>query len=144
MSTQADLAGKPRTWRSSLGLIVTGMLLGSLTTCTGVGLLSLNEPSVRVKVQGRDVSKFGGAKVDVVNERGRLSQTCNGECDDLILEADSGGNVHSVSVWDASGKCVFCGERQYLTSQSLADWTLGGRDKLILTQKAHNPYGQGS
>ena len=131
-------------WRSRIGLIAVGMLLGNLAICTLEEVLGRYEPSVRLNVDGRDVSKHGGAKVKVLNERGLFAQTCNGECDNILFEADSGDNVYSVSVLDSRGQCILCDDGQYVTSGLLTDWTLGGRDKLTLTEKPYKPYGKGS
>ena len=70
----------------------------------------LRRPEFNVDVVsvGADVSRHGGSRVVVANERGAVIQTCNDQCDDLRLRESSGDNSYWVRVFDKDGACVAC------------------------------------
>jgi hypothetical protein len=79
---------------------------------------------VRVLSTGADVTRAGGARIQVRDEGGTLTQVCNGPCDDLRFEAQPHGeDVYGVDVLNAAGACVACGQGQYVDRSYGAETT---------------------
>jgi len=104
----------------------TGLAAGVLLPLAAVSVLWLRDQlgewkprpfNVQVLSNGADVSRHGGVKIVISGERRAMVQTCNGPCDDLTFQTNSGGDdVFRVKVLDASGHCVACDAGQYVTS----------------------------
>lgn len=77
-----------------------------------------------------------GAKVSIRNAYGQVEQTCNGPCDDLLLEATSSDNLYSLKIVDAKGECILCDKGEYVTHGMVTDWKVGGNDKLRLLRQS--------
>jgi hypothetical protein len=92
------------------------------------------EFTVQVLTAGDDLSRHGAVKVVVSNERGAMTQTCSGPCDDLTFQAAHGGdNTYKVSVFDAAGRCIACDPQVYVTGGYgawVTRWRVSGADAL--------------
>ena len=103
--------------------IVAGAVLPIAIPLALIGLLNLSLPNVEapqfnvdMSSVGADVTHNGGRRVIFANERGRVVQSCNGECDDVRLQESSGDNVYWFEVLDAQGRCVACSYGGYVTN----------------------------
>jgi hypothetical protein len=92
-----------------------GVLAGLIAFVAGAGLLHVwLRPStsegfnVDVSSAGADVSRSGGAALEIRHKRGAVVQTCRGACDDLRYEAHDDENNYEVRVLDARGQCIAC------------------------------------
>lgn len=94
------------------GLLLVGVVVGFWL------MTAMDWPrfSVEVVSNGGDVTRAGGVRVEILDERGGAIQTCNGACDDLLLEAASSDNSYRVRVLNADGECLACSTGVYVTS----------------------------
>lgn len=130
--------------RRRLGAFGWGALSGAAFPIAALVLMGvlrlwypgLSSPQFNVDVSsvGSDVSRRGGTRLVVANERGLVAQSCNGECDDLRLLEDSGDNSYWVRVFDHNGACVACTRTGvYVTTgygASIARFDVSGRNRL--------------
>ena len=100
--------------------LIAGLLLPLTSSLLIWGLLRITFPSpgfdVEVVSKGAAVTRCGGRSVVVADEGGGITQTCNGACDDLHVQASSGDNSYWVNVLDAQGACIACTGGIYVTS----------------------------
>jgi hypothetical protein len=134
--------GAPRKHlRFRLGAFTLGLASGIIAPLVLFGafewIVSGSRPpefNVDVVTAGADVSRHGGRRVLVVNERGAVAQSCNGECDDLRLRENSGDNSYWVRVLDRSGGCVACTLTGFYVSNgygaSVTRVEVSGQDRL--------------
>ena len=91
-------------------------------------------------VSGIDVTRHGGAKVAILNERGSITQTCHGVCDDLAFVQDSPDNLYRLEVRDAAGRCLLCEKGDYVTNGVALGWEVGGQEVLGLQRTDRSAY----
>ncbi len=138
----ADHRGNPRRRLGAFGWgIVAGAALPVATPLAVWGALKLAMPDLKAPAfnvalvsAGADVSRHGGTRVILANERGAVTQSCREACDDLRVRQSSGDNSFWVRALDASGACVACTPAGiYVTNgygASVTTFVVEGRQKL--------------
>jgi hypothetical protein len=126
--------------RLRLNAFSAGVGVGVALPLLGVGLLALTLADLRpprfnvdVASAGADISRNGGRRIVVANDRGAVVQTCRGRCDDLRLQESSGDNSYRVRILDSAGACIACTPGLYVTNgygASITRVDVSGRDHL--------------
>ena len=130
----------PRRRGLRLNAFTAGLCVGALVPLLGlgIGLIMLNDirpPRFNIDVAsvGADVSRNGGQRLVVANERGAIVQTCRGRCDDLRLQESSGDNSYWVRILDSTGTCIACTPGVYTANgygASITRVDVSGQDHL--------------
>lgn len=110
------------------GLALGLSLLAALTTY----VRSIYAPwNVSVISRGADLSRHGGARLEVKSGRGSsVTLLCRGECDDLVLRETSGDNSYDVDVLDTRGNCIRCTSLGYITGGFITKAEVSGAKQL--------------
>jgi hypothetical protein len=127
-------------WRSLrflAGLAVGGFFAMAAVVALGDAYSSAYSGGADVRVSGAAMSAKEAAKLVVQRRTGLVTQTCNGPCDDLSIEASArgGGAVESIRVINARGDCLACVNGQGdVPTGSREAWTIGGAPGLGVTK----------
>jgi len=124
------------------GLVVGVLLpLAAFAAVGGAGRLWAPRPAYNVDLVsiGADLTRHDGAKLIFGSAKAAVTQICNGVCDDLRIEGNSGGDAaYQVRVLDPHGNCVACSAPQYVTNSygaPVSTWTVAGASKLQVSVK---------
>ena len=130
-------------WGVVAGAVSPVLILLGAWTALELGPPDPKAPAFNVELvsAGADVSRHGGMRVVLANERGAIAQTCRGACDDLRVRQNTGYNVYWARVLDAKGACVVCDPTGAYVANgydaSVATLIVGGREKLTIRQTIH-------
>jgi len=128
----------PFRWGLLVGVVLP---LASFAAIGGAGRLWAPRPTYNVQLvsSGADLTRQNGAKLIFSSAKAAVTQTCNGVCDDLRIEENSGGDAaYQVRVLDPQGTCVACSEPRYVTNgygAPVSTWTIAGASKLQVSVK---------
>ncbi len=92
-------------------------------------------PNVILTVNGADVSRHGGSIVKLDYGEVRWTQTCRGECDDVLTEGEKGEYGMSVNVENGTGKCLVCDEGVANIGAGTDHLSVSGRDTLKFSSR---------
>jgi len=98
----------------------------------------------RLDIVGPDVSKAGGTVITLKSERATYRQTCQGACDQLLINFDAvGEGLYRLGVLGPDGASIFS-QNAYVDGHSWDRLSAGAEGKLTLQNGlvAQPPYGE--
>jgi len=118
-----------------------GFIMGCVVTVAALWVIAvistnLTAGSVILTTSGSEMSQSGAASLVVVRRSGRVTQRCNGVCDDLRVENLGNGNgLSEVRVLAPAGACLACVERHWpVFTGRLDDWRIEGVPRVRITR----------
>jgi hypothetical protein len=88
-------------------------------------------PRFLLAAAGRDISRAGGAVIQVRRSTDEVRQDCRDACDDLRLEGGRGA-LKAIRILDARGNCVSCQDMSSAYGARAARWRISGSQHLSI------------